>query len=991
MRNPAGGPWWGGGPGACAWGLACAGLGLVALVFSHHIVLAADPSIAPPGEESSPGPVDPNSTLTCSVYDAEFTDALPIIGHQYQDTLVLAPGASDLDGDGNPVVHGSRETAVRHAFDGGDTSDPGAGGFGQNLGPLAIESVRLITAGAPAEYGRAMGGFADVTSRSGGNDFAGRLWILWRGSFLDGDGANNDDVISFDESALEWNDLRVAASGGGALVADRLWYFATVESLDTEQPTPSVGPETIIESHGYFGLGKVTFQADPMHRIDLVVSADPVEVSGLGIDPLTSPDSGFDQDQGGVATQLRWTGILSEDLMLEAGLIHFDTDLDITPTHASDPIEVMSFASRLFPGSAFATYPCMTFNCALGDAIPRIDRFGQVSGPYPFLIDREGTRNMIRAALTIDADDGPGDHRLRMGFEAGTEELHEELMASALLIDLTRPFISTGGPVNPLAVSGVQIVQAPQPSHLDGTVSNFTTGAWLSDAWKILPGLSINAGIRYDADDLDAPGYRSFDPRAERRTSIDLWQSVCAEARRQGVVFTGSNCFSAQTYNGNPPELISGSVDSFLDADMNGVNDVPEEVAALDVNQDGFLDFDGLEGNALFKHFTAGSTRQAERFVLQDDNISPRIGVAWDPWSDGKTRAFAHWGRYYDRLRPETALVESGPNYLSFTFAPHPVSHLILPNSDSIGTTLPSINQVDHDLKTPHTDEWSLGFERELGVAWSVGLTFVNRGAEDLLYDRDLNHYTCGQSGEAIGIDPNATCGSPSGLEIDKFGDAAFIGFPPVFLKIPNGLEDLYASSLAFNQVHAVTNTAASDYTAWELEFVRALHRSWQMQMSYTLSRARGEIGSVVNGDPSLSGAETGSLDFDQRHIVKLQAAAHLPHGVVLGGILTWATGTPYSILETRADLDNASNAQTRTIVPTGGINDQRNDAAWRLDGRIEKSFTMGRASAGGFLLVENMLNDDDLVIESATTASATLDAQRDFGRRFEIGALFSF
>jgi len=794
---------------------------------------------------------------------------LPIIGHQYQDTLVLAPGAADLDGDGNPVVHGSRETSVRYAFDGGDTSDPATGGFGQNLDPLAIDSVKLITAGAPAEYGRAMGGFADVTTRSGGNDFAGRLWILWRGSFLDGDGADNEDFIPFEQSEPEWNDLRVAASAGGAFVPDRFWYFATVESLDTEQPTATAGPDTLIESHGYHGLGKVTLQVNPIHRIDVQVSADPMEVSGLGITPFTSPDAGFDQDQGGVATQPRWTGLMSEDLIFDAGFMHFDSDLVITPTSdAFDPTPIAVFESPFSPGTLVAAYPCLSFNCAFDNDISRIDRFGQIDGPYPFLIDRESTRDQFRAALTFDVNDRLGDHRFRMGFEAGAEELHEELTANTVLIDLTMPFQSPGPPVNPFAVTGVQIVQAPRPSHLDGTVNNFMMGAWVSDAWKVAPGLSINAGIRYDYDDLDAPGYRSFDPRAERRDSIALWESVCAEARRQGTLFPSSNCFFAQNYDGNPPDVPSGVMESFQDADMDGVNDVPEEVAALDLNQNGVLDFTGIEEEALYKHFTTGSSRQAERFAIENANISPRIGVSWDPWNDGKSRAFAHWGRYYDRLRLETALFESGPDYLNFTFVPNPSSHLIFPGSSSSGSTVPTIRQLDHDLKTPYTDEWSLGLERELGAAWSAGLTFVNRSAENLLYQRDMNHHTCSQAGGAIGIDPLAVCGDGGEIDPDAFGAIVFFGFPPAAFQVPNGLEDLYAANAFFNQVHTVANTSASEYTAWELEFVRALHRSWQMQLSYTLSRARGEVASVVNGDPSLSGTETGSLDFDQRHVL---------------------------------------------------------------------------------------------------------------------------
>ena len=47
-----------------------------------------------------------------SAISSEFIDALPIAGRNYQDVLTLGPGATDVEGDGNPNIHGARDTDV---------------------------------------------------------------------------------------------------------------------------------------------------------------------------------------------------------------------------------------------------------------------------------------------------------------------------------------------------------------------------------------------------------------------------------------------------------------------------------------------------------------------------------------------------------------------------------------------------------------------------------------------------------------------------------------------------------------------------------------------------------------------------------------------------------------------------------------------------------------------------------------------------------------
>ncbi len=209
----------------------------------------------------------------------------------------------------------------------------------------------------------------------------------------------------------------------------------------------------------------------------------------------------------------------------------------------------------------------------------------------------------------------------------------------------------------------------------------------------------------------------------------------------------------------------------------------------------------------------------------------------------------------------------------------------------------------------------------------------------------------------------------------------------------PNSVPDLYGVSNGFNQVFLVENANRSDYTALELKLIRRLHRNWQMQLSYTWSRARGEADAAFalpGDDPSVPMNAHAYLGYDQRHVLKFEAATHLPHGVVLGGIVDWSSGTPWSVVEQGTDLDSFGNVLLRTTYPTGGRNDQRNGAAWMIDARVEKSFTIQRTAIGAFLIVHNLLDEDYLTIQSFNGTN-DLAATRDFGRRYEAGMKVTF
>ncbi|MBI4161188.1 MAG: carboxypeptidase regulatory-like domain-containing protein, partial [Acidobacteria bacterium] len=131
-------------------------------------------------------------TETKTEFDDTFISGLPVLGRDYRDILVLAPGVDDEDGDGNVNILGSRDRDVQYTLDGTSVNDPFTGADPININLEAIAEVELVTAGAGADQGGKSGGFVNFTTKSGTNDFEGAFKFFLRTSELDGDGAGTD-------------------------------------------------------------------------------------------------------------------------------------------------------------------------------------------------------------------------------------------------------------------------------------------------------------------------------------------------------------------------------------------------------------------------------------------------------------------------------------------------------------------------------------------------------------------------------------------------------------------------------------------------------------------------------------------------------------------------------------------------------------------------------------------------------------------------------
>src|SRR5258706_7851281 len=288
-----------------------------------------------------PRVIDLEDTTRETRFSSEFIEALPILGRDYQDILTLAPGVSDIDGDGNPNIHGARDTDVVTLVDGVSTTDPLTGKRGAQLNIESIQDLEIKTSGATAEYGRAQGGFVNVITKSGGNKFHGTFKMFWRGSALDGDGAGADGPRLHDGLGeiglrdLKFNDFLPFLSLEGPVVRDHAWFFLANEYVQLQEPVNALNTAFVAGTKEYREFGKLTWQAATNHRVAFSVNFDPQVYTNQGLNSFIRTESGYTDRMGGTILTLRLTSILSPNVSLENSLSQFSEQPARVPT--TDP------------------------------------------------------------------------------------------------------------------------------------------------------------------------------------------------------------------------------------------------------------------------------------------------------------------------------------------------------------------------------------------------------------------------------------------------------------------------------------------------------------------------------------------------------------------------------------------------------------------------------------------------------------------------------
>ena len=178
--------------------------------------------------------VHTSQTETSAGLDKQQLQSVPVRNRNYLDLLTLTPNVSISNGTDGPEinVNGQKGTETSFNVDGANANNVffGEQRGGQrpvsNVGLEAVREFQVVAEGAPAEFGGYSGAFINVVTKSGTNNFHGSLFHLQE---LEALTANLADGSSLNGYHRE----QYGGSVGGPIKKDKIFFFGTYEGANT--------------------------------------------------------------------------------------------------------------------------------------------------------------------------------------------------------------------------------------------------------------------------------------------------------------------------------------------------------------------------------------------------------------------------------------------------------------------------------------------------------------------------------------------------------------------------------------------------------------------------------------------------------------------------------------------------------------------------------------------------------------------------------------
>ena len=248
-----------------------------------------------------------DATLGGTVNETKMTE-LPLNGRNYIDLALLQPGVDKDKNQNNQggtsfSVNGAPPRSNNFTLDGAVLQNmlgrsPVAGNSGDALGLDGIKEFTIVAGTFQAEYGLAMGSQMVAVSKGGTNQWHGDVFEYLRNNAFD---ANTFFNNQNDTPKAPLRKNQFGGAFGGPIKKNRSFFYAVYEGIRETQGVPINNPVPSAGCHpagataaNNFGAG-TTILAANCPDISNDVTLSPYTAALLAIVPLPNPGSVFDQ------------------------------------------------------------------------------------------------------------------------------------------------------------------------------------------------------------------------------------------------------------------------------------------------------------------------------------------------------------------------------------------------------------------------------------------------------------------------------------------------------------------------------------------------------------------------------------------------------------------------------------------------------------------------------------------------------------------------
>jgi hypothetical protein len=814
---------------------------------------------------------DNRSQVSQTVLQPEVAN-LPYEGRNYLDLSLLLPGVSptntastqtlaetsEVVGQGYSV-NSQRNFSNSFIVDGLSDNDDAAGVAGNVFSMDVVQQFQVVTSGGQAEFGRALGGYFNLITKSGANQLHGTAYGFLRNQRLNADNPLSGNRLPLTQGLY-------GASLSGPIKKDRSFLFGNFE----EGRLNTAGIITVTPVNASAINARLIAVGYKAPLLPVVSTATTLYPTTLHTDTLfVRGDHRFSQSDQFDIRYSRYK-LSSANARGAGGLNEVSNGTSVYDTNQTVAV------------SNIATLSSNTFNETRGQfsyddlSAPPNDLVGPavtISGLATF--GRSTSSPTGRLNYLYEAVDNVvmqrGVHTVKVGVDflynddtiTYPQSLRGSYSFSSLANFLAGTYNSQGYTQN----FGTPTIQQNNPN----------LGFYAQDEWKVSPSLTLNVGVRYDLEWL-------------RTISTDT------------------------------------------------------------------------------------------------NNVSPRVGFAWSPFSAGTTVVRASYGLFYDRvpLRPLANALLSANNttdptqgrFFSYTFSPTDAGAPTFPSVATAPPTAakPNYALMNRNIENPYSQQASLEVEQQLSPTSTLSVSYQYLRGLHLISSINTNI-------NVDGTRPDPTRGN---------------------VKPYSSIFDSYYNGLAVSFLQRPV--------------------SWgSVRLSYTWSKAIDDVGEFFFSSPINNfypGQDRSRSDDDQRHRVVFNAILnsptshangwvdHVTHGWQLGGVLQYYSRLPFNIT-TGANTKQATSqrpcAPGFSLTANGGLNPCTEALAgavigrnagigfdfFSLNARLSRTFSLSeRVKLQGIAEAFNSLNHRNDMIPNGTWGTGTYPTNPNstFGQATAVG-----